>query len=393
MLPAKLDSIDESHLKELVASEIRESRSLEFKAKLVVWGTDSEKKEFLADVSALANSGGGDLVFGIEEDHGAASAVVGLDSFDPNKDTLRIESTIRDGIEPRIIGIRPQPVALSNGRWVVIIRVPNSLNRPHMIVFKQWSRFYSRNSAGKYQLDIHELKSVFLASESRAERVRQLRIERLDAILQGNTPEPLAGQSYVCIHMIPISAFDPSFSFDIATAQERGATLPPLGRIGWSPDVNFDGLLFWSREREGNGIAYVQLFRNGVIEAVDSELLAPLQPHPERLDKYIPSVAYERDIICAVNDYTSFYKKYEIPTPVLVGLSILNVKGFRMGTNNYDMGRSIDRDHLILPDRLAESLDFDAASLLRPSFDQIWNACGHDRSMNYDDKGTWTPAR
>ena len=39
----------------------------------------------------------------------------------------------------------------------IIVRVPNSLNRPHMVVFKQWSRFYSRNSAGKYQLDVHEL--------------------------------------------------------------------------------------------------------------------------------------------------------------------------------------------------------------------------------------------
>ena len=133
MLPATLDSIDESHLKALVAGDVRESRSLEFKVKLV-WGTESEKKEFLADVSALANSGGGDLVFGIKEDHGAASAVVGLESFDPNQDTLRIENIIRDGIEPRIIGIRPRAIALSNDRCVVIIRVPNSLNRPHMVV-------------------------------------------------------------------------------------------------------------------------------------------------------------------------------------------------------------------------------------------------------------------
>ncbi len=55
----------------------------------------------------------------------------------------------------------------------------------------------------------------------------------------------------------------------------------------------------------------------------------------------------------------------------------------------YDLGSPIDRDHLIFPDRLAESLDFDAASFLRPCFDQIWNACGYDRSLNYDEKGSW----
>ena len=393
MLPAQLDSIDESHLKALVTNGVREARSLEFKTKLV-WATESEKKEFLADVSALANGGGGDLILGIEEDAGAASAVVGLDSFDPDKDTLRVENIVRDGIAPRIVGIRVRPVALNNGRRAVVIRVPNSLNRPHMVVFKQWSRFYSRNSAGKYQLDVHELRSAFVASESVAERTRQFRIGRIDAILQGNTPATLSGKSCVCIHMIPVLAYDLSYSFDIARVQENQETLPPIGRRGWNPSVNFDGLLFSTPARVGGAIAYVQLFRNGVVEAVDCELLAPLEPHRQRPDKYIPSIAYEKDIIHAVDDYTKLYRKYEMPTPVLVGLSILKVKGFRMGADDiYDLGSPIDRDHLILPDRLAESLDFDAASFLRPCFDQIWNACGYDRSRNYDEKGNWNPDR
>ena len=59
----------------------------------------------------------------------------------------------------------------------------------------------------------------------------------------------------------------------------------------------------------------------------------------------------------------------------------------------YDFSSPIDRDRLILPDRLAESLDFDAACFLRPCFDQIWNACGYDRSENYDEKGNWRPDR
>ena len=393
VLPDSLDSINANHLNALVDDGVRESRSLEFKATLAL-GNESEKKEFLADVSALANGDGGDLILGLDEDNGAASAVVGLHSFDPDKDTLRIESIVREGIAPRISGIRVQPVVLSDDRWAVIVRVPNSLNRPHMVVFKNWSRFYSRNSAGKYQLDVHELKSAFLASESIAERIRQLRIERIDAILQGNTPEPLSGRSYLCIHMIPISAFDLSFSFDIVRVQERGESLWPIGQHSWGPRVNFDGLLSVAPVSTGGALGYVQLFRNGIVEAVDCDRLAPLEPHRQRSDKYIPSIAYERDIIRAVDDYTKFYRKYEMPTPVLVGVSVLNVKGFNMGTGRIDdVGRRIDRDHLILPDLLAESLDFDAASFLRPCFDQIWNACGYERSLNYDEKGNWKPDR
>ena len=201
-----------------------------------------------------------------------------------------MENVIRDGIAPRIIGIRIRSVSLSNGRRAIIVRVPNSLNRPHMVVFKKWSRFYSRNSAGKYQLDVEELRSAFVGSESRAERIRQFRIERVDAILQGNTPEPLAGKSYLCIHMVPTSAFDPSFSFDITRVREQGEALPPIGRRGWNPRVNFDGLLFSTPMRAGGAISYVQLFRNGVIEAVDCERLTPREPQRQRPDKYIPSI-------------------------------------------------------------------------------------------------------
>ena len=153
MLPAQLDSIDKSHLNALVADGVRESRSLEFKAKLML-ATESEKKEFLADISALANSGGGDLILGIEEDKGTASEVVGLESFDPDNGILKMENVIRDGIAPRIIGARLLSVPVGDDRHVVVVRVPHSLNRPHMVIFKNWSRFYSRNSAGKYQLDV-----------------------------------------------------------------------------------------------------------------------------------------------------------------------------------------------------------------------------------------------
>ena len=192
--------------------------------------------------------------------------------------------------------------------------------------------------------------------------------------------------------MIPMASFDPSFSFDTVSVQELGDPLRPISRGSWGPRVNFDGLLSVAPVSTGGVRGYVQLFRNGIIEAADCDMLAPLEPHRHKSDKYMPSIAYERDIIRAVDAYTEFYRKYEMPTPVLVGLSVLNVKGFRMGTNNmYDSGSPIDRDHLILPDRLAESLDFNAASFLRPCFDQIWNACGYDRSMNYDEKGNWNP--
>ena len=174
--------------------------------------------------------------------------------------------------------------------------------------------------------------------------------------------------------------------------QQRGVTFVTRLKRNVRYQVVRDGQLFSATVRTGEAVAYVQLFRNGVIEAVDC--VEPVGPYQQRIDKYLPSVAYERDIIDSVSDYTRFYRTHEMPTPVLVGLALLNVKGFRMGKDGtYHTGRPIDRDHLILPDQFAGSLDFDAASFLRPCFDQIWNACGYDRSMNYNEKGNWISDR
>ena len=65
--------------------------------------------------------------------------------------------------------------------------------------------------------------------------------------------------------------------------------------------------------------------------------------------------------------------------------------GYWLGESYW--GRGIATRALVGFTRLAESLGLDAAALLRPSFDQVWNACGHDRSLNYDEKGNWNPAR
>jgi predicted HTH transcriptional regulator len=64
MLGMPIDSIDESHLQSLVTEGRREDAQLEFKLTLP-GGGENEKREFLKDVSAMANSQGGDIIYGI----------------------------------------------------------------------------------------------------------------------------------------------------------------------------------------------------------------------------------------------------------------------------------------------------------------------------------------
>jgi len=250
MLPPNIENLSEEHLFQLAKNGVRESRILEFKSSLNI-GSDSQRKEFLADVSSFANSGGGDIVYGIEESNGVASEVCGITGFDQDSEYLRIEEIIRNGIEPRIVGLQLNSVILKSGNTALVVRIPSSFNSPHMVTFKGSSKFFSRNSVGKYPLDITELRAAFIASESLSERVRDYRADRIDRIIRGNTPEPLSGTHHVCLHLIPLEAFNTSFQFDFQRAIGLQKYLQPMYCRGWSPGVNFDGFNIVSANHEG----------------------------------------------------------------------------------------------------------------------------------------------
>ena len=104
MLPFSFDAIDEAALRSLVDNQVAERRDLEYKRDLP-GRADEDVKEFLADVTSLANAQGGDLIFGMEEAEGVATNLEGVGIADPDAEILRLESSLRDNVAPRLIGL------------------------------------------------------------------------------------------------------------------------------------------------------------------------------------------------------------------------------------------------------------------------------------------------
>ena len=77
-----------------------------------------------------------------------------------------------------------------------------------MVAFKGLSRFYSRNSAGKYQLDVGEIRAAFNSSQTAQAAVRDFRIERLSRITADQGGVPLLAGARVVMHLIPLSVAD-----------------------------------------------------------------------------------------------------------------------------------------------------------------------------------------
>lgn len=107
-----LASISEADLQYLLVNKIHESKDIEYKRSLP-GNADSDKKEFLADVTSFANTKGGHLIYGIEETGGVPTAIPGLTVPDLDAAIQRLESLIRDGFQPRLTGVQIKAIPLS----------------------------------------------------------------------------------------------------------------------------------------------------------------------------------------------------------------------------------------------------------------------------------------
>src|SRR5258706_15987202 len=135
-LPTKpLDQITEADLLALIQANEAESKIIDYKETLP-GNSDSEKKEFLYDVSSFANTSGGHLVFGMRAKDGIPTELLGIKDLNADTEKLRLHNMIQSGIQPRIPGVEIQGVKLQDDTSALIVRMPRSWSSPHMVTFQ-----------------------------------------------------------------------------------------------------------------------------------------------------------------------------------------------------------------------------------------------------------------
>jgi hypothetical protein len=287
-----------------------------------------------------------------------------------------------------------KPIPLSNG-YAVLIRIPRSWTSPHRVIFGGHAKFYYRDSSGKHEMDVDELRVAFNLSETLIERVRNFRADRITKILADETPVPLCSPYRIVLHLIPGNAFNPSVKFDINSVYaSRHDKLPIIYKTTMNGRYNLDGFFTYSNTDDGKHSAYTQLYRNGIIEAVDALMLAPR----EREDETRKFIAYPdfEELIKATTRYLILMSELVIEPPIFIFLSLLHVRDFKLilsGGTFPEFSDSIDRDMLLLPAEVIEEHGVRAETVLKPLFDLVWNACGEPASRHYDENGNWRRIR
>ena len=384
MINKHLDKIDLNDLEQLQSNAVSESKTIEYKQKFPT-NSDGDRKEFLADISSFANASGGDLIFGITEENGSPKNIDGVEIENVDEEIRKYENIIRDGIEPRIV-FATRAVNVSGQKFAFIFRIAKSWTGPHRVIYKGHDKFYSRNSAGKYALDTNELKIAFNLSQTLTEQITKFKTERISQLFSDNLPLPFYNGGKIVLHLIPLESFSPNYSIDLKPIINKPERLKRIYTSSWSHRINLEGILLYAGSRSAKSRSYVQLYRNGIIEAVQG-----LIPHAGG-EKIIPSLTYELELLRLLAAFLNLLKELGVNMPIVISLTLIGAKDWEMKvdrTTYDDEYYKIDRDILQLPGTIIESYNAEPKDILRPMFDLIWNACGYDRSENFDEAGNW----
>lgn len=215
------------------------------------------------------------------------------------------------------------------------------------------------------------------------DRLKEFRAERIGLIIGGETRVKMEEGARAVLHIVPQRAFETTPDLDLLKIMQEGDYLWPIDSGNQSSTrYNFDGLLSFITEGD-YALSYVQHFHNGIVEAVNSSLLTNRSG-----ELTIAGLRLEEEIRKLVKGALPLLSKHEIETPLHIMLSLLHVKGYRIGVNRSER-YPIDRDELIIPAAALESFESDIDQVLLPAFNRMWNAAGVPRSPNYDDDNKW----
>lgn len=254
-----------------------------------------------------------------------------------------------------------------------------------MVSFRGRSAFYGRTSAGKYQLDVEQLRSAFDLSQSTRERIRDFRAERIAQIAAGETPMELARMPVVVVHVMPLVSFESDRSLgsrELAAAFTMGKTMPAYSDGAWNSRLNYEGLLIYEVLNDQKVPSYLQVFRTGVIESVSSE------PMNNNNNNSVASAFFEGSLIgVAIPRYLTALQAVAVPPPVFVGVSLIGAEKFSMALPSgpfRERTHTFDKEVLIVPPIMLERYDTNLAMAMRLIFDSLWNAVGRYESPYYD---------
>ena len=217
----------------------------------------------------------------------------------------------------------------------------------------------------------------------------KLQKERLDLLAMGDTPIPVSSDKLVCIHVVPFSAKTKKTTIEVGRLDPQRTSLAPIGSREFRDSFNTDGLLRYVPDHGDTRSGYLQLFRNGVIETIDSTMAEMPEGRPDGL----PGPYFCKELVKFLEGTCRLYEELQIQPPVSVLIAILGIKKLLIpaetGVGSAYYVRPFGHDRIVLPPVQLLDLKADVRPLLRKSLDVLWQTAGAPACSCYEADGKW----
>ena len=176
--------ITDDMLDEAVACDVEEADGLDWKSELPE-EKDLARSDVVKDIAAMANSGGGLIVFGVTETQGGATG-----RMDVGEVTESYERTLRrvavSGIQPPVFGLGVRRLGEEPKRALAVV-VPESVDGPHLVYRGEYFGAPVRNHADTEWMKERQIEAAYRARFEDRQAADRALAAMYDEIAAGHT--------------------------------------------------------------------------------------------------------------------------------------------------------------------------------------------------------------
>lgn len=369
-----IKNITKQYLQELIDNNVFENKELEYKDYTFTDGRmpDKNKEKFMKEIAAFANTNGGTIIVGMQEDDNRlptnlSGAGLSLKDFDNWLSSFR--QLVLSRIRPHLHGVECIPIELSDTNIAIVISIPKSYSRPHSFWDGNKDEFFMRYANGITYMDIDDLRKGFLYSNNLQDQIRQFRRDRLSMILANECVGNLGTDAKLVFHIIPEWSFELGNSISLKSVAGN-SNFRPFSGSGWNYRYNADGYCIYSATNENILKTYTQIFHNGIIETVEIRLISQYK------EKQIYDWSQiEGAIINATDNYGDILKMLGVPRPWHIFATLLNAKGYFTSYGGWNDSELLERNIIHSLDGIWND-DKDLRTALNPILNSLAHAFG-----------------
>jgi hypothetical protein len=170
---------NEERLNRLIRDKVEEGLRIEYKAPDALKKTDGVKKEITKDISAMANSDGGVIIYGIGEDKIHPHLPGALAPVNRNEFSKEWLEQVINNIRPRIQGLEIHPVAWRADEVYFVVEIPKS-DTAHQALDYRYYRRFNFEAVPMYDHEIRDVMNRQKVAKVEVEIIIRLGKQRIE---------------------------------------------------------------------------------------------------------------------------------------------------------------------------------------------------------------------